>query len=435
MAKKRSNTEPANENQLPPIYYQREQRSATIEVDPPAGALTEGKDIVEAFSALIHEGKASFYSLMRAIYRGDAIAGHGSWAAWFRERDGALGYDTYRYGFQAFRDPGTYGATYYRATRELVWSASIPRLCSDDEIAEGHHSCGEHSNGTGETLLSDTRKWCASRLGQEGTNEEVRRLRVELWGLPDMEETDLLKHYLSHDLPAWYTKGVTSDTFPAIGPDDPQFPPGSVSGWWKDKGLKEEELYSRWIDEFLDEVTECVGRFEGREELSREMTRFVDTLRDFEVGSGEAAPLIEKIRATAAGSRALTITKDGKNRLLERLGAIAASLPSETPSTVARTLQPIQWNDTAALLAYLLTELVEAEYITPPPNGRKTGKEGNRAAVADLAYQLLDIRDRSTNEPVTREYFRSLMRPSSPDRDSRPDLFKIRSRTARNEPT
>ncbi len=122
-----------------------------------------------------------------------------------------------------------------------------------------------------------------------------------------------------------------------------------------------------------------------------------------------------------------------RRELLDRLQEILGVATTPTNGTTAT--QRVPWNDTAALLAYLLTELIEAEYITPPPNGRRTGRDGNRAAVADLAYQLLDIRDRSTNERVTREYFRSLMRPSSPDRDSRPDLFRIRPRVARNGPT
>lgn len=129
-------------------------------------------------------------------------------------------------------------------------------------------------------------------------------------------------------------------------------------------------------------------------------------------------------------------TDELRAELAQHLKGIAGSIAVDPVATNGTTAtQRVPWNDTAALLAYLLTELIEAEYITPPPNGRRTGKNGNRAAVADLAYQLLDIRDRSTNERVTREYFRSLMRPSSPDRDSRPDLFRIRPRVARNGPT
>jgi hypothetical protein len=88
------------------------------------------------------------------------------------------------------------------------------------------------------------------------------------------------------------------------------------------------------------------------------------------------------------------------------------------------------WTGSAAELAYLLTELVEAEHLIPPARGRKKGKDGNRAAIAEAIYRAFDIRDRDTGEPVTLDYFKSLLRPNSPDRGAHTNLFKIRPRTA-----
>jgi hypothetical protein len=93
-------------------------------------------------------------------------------------------------------------------------------------------------------------------------------------------------------------------------------------------------------------------------------------------------------------------------------------------------LDRARWTGTASELAYLLTELVEAEHLVPPARGRKKGKDGNRAAIAEAIYRAFDIRDRDTGEPVTLDYFKSLLRPNSPDRGAHTELFKIRSRTA-----
>lgn len=97
---------------------------------------------------------------------------------------------------------------------------------------------------------------------------------------------------------------------------------------------------------------------------------------------------------------------------------------TDEPLSIKNGPRP-QWMGSASELAYLLTELIEGNHLTPPPNGRKVGKEGNRAAVADALYDAIEIRDPATNEIVTREYFKSLLRPNSPDRGTFRKLFKI----------
>jgi hypothetical protein len=100
----------------------------------------------------------------------------------------------------------------------------------------------------------------------------------------------------------------------------------------------------------------------------------------------------------------------------------------EGVQVISKTARP-KWEGSAAELAYLLTELIEADYIIPPPNGRKTGKKGNRAAVAAAIYDGIDICDKTTGKLVTREYFKSLLRGKSPDRGVYRDLFKVNPRS------
>lgn len=89
------------------------------------------------------------------------------------------------------------------------------------------------------------------------------------------------------------------------------------------------------------------------------------------------------------------------------------------------------WRGSASELAFLLTELVEAGYLVPPPIGKKTGKDGNRAAIAGAILNAFDIRkDNGEGDPVSPDYFRSLLRPDSPDRGTFAKLFTIRARNA-----
>lgn len=93
-----------------------------------------------------------------------------------------------------------------------------------------------------------------------------------------------------------------------------------------------EERYTRWIEEFTAEVQLCVDQFTDAEELPRELTRLIDTLRAFEVGTGAGAPLIEHLRSTGSGKDILEMMKDGKERLLGRLGTFMAANAKATVS-------------------------------------------------------------------------------------------------------
>ena len=170
---------------------------------------------------------------------------------------------------------------------------------------------------------------------------------------------------------------------------------------------------------------------EQRLAVTIERVRYRERWAGFEEGEREAEGMITRHLLGAIFNATELRVEFG-----QRLEEIAAALNSgRVAAAPERSTARITWNDNASLLAYLLTELIEADYIIPPPNGRRTGRQGNRAAVADLVYQLMDIRDRDTGRPVSREFFRSLLRPKSPDRNSSPDLFRIRPRVSRNGPT
>lgn len=180
--------------------------------------------------------------------------------------------------------------------------------------------------------------------------------------------------------------------------------------------------FERWVPLYLERIGVIADRWKGKGEPIEVETR----LRSL------AEEVREKATALLVGpgtAEAKTKAEVAIRQVVEGIAKVNGGVPDALP------MERITWNDTAALLAFLLTELIEADYIIPPPNGRRVGRDGNRAAVADMAYRIFDIRDRATGNSVTREYFRSLMRPSSPDRDSRGDLIKIRSRITTNKPT
>lgn len=197
-----------------------------------------------------------------------------------------------------------------------------------------------------------------------------------------------------------------------------------------------EQIGHRWAEAYAEVVRNLLGD-EPNDQTLAAFAHLHAKLKSHVFGSGKGARVMERMKAEGKGAEVLAAFARIREHLNTLLDQVAEERTPEqlTPTPGSPTRQRPMWNDNASLLAYLLTELIEADYIVPPSIGRRTGRQGNRAAVADLAYELFDIRNRDTGEPVTCEYFRSLMRPKSPDRDSRPDLFRIRARAAGNAPT
>ncbi len=123
--------------------------------------------------------------------------------------------------------------------------------------------------------------------------------------------------------------------------------------------------------------------------------------------------------------------EDSLGNYLSRVADFIGTMTSSERNKLTSGRTQPKWIGTASELAFLLTELVDAGYLVPPPIGKKSGKDGNRAAIADAVLNAFDVRkDNGEGDPVTPTYFRSLMRPDSPDRGTFPKLFTIRPRTA-----
>lgn len=120
--------------------------------------------------------------------------------------------------------------------------------------------------------------------------------------------------------------------------------------------------------------------------------------------------------------------------LYDALLSILEGLHVDRPGQTPRALQKIRWKGSGSLLAYLLTELIEAEYLVPPNERPRARGGGSRAAVGKAVYEIFDIRGED-DQPVSLSHFVSLMRPNSPDRTPRSDLFRIRGQNTTDTPT
>jgi len=400
MAKKRT-TRPAKaakgatvntapDTSIPPVYSMRPAGAPPDpKPDPARGALTEGMDIVPAFNELILEGKAAQYMLLDRARMGiqhhypiirDKERQRPSPALLLTERDGMLGYDPNRDRLPAERKkPDRYGATYHRATRTLKWTATIHRLATNEELANRVRDLGERRGATAQHLLDDTLKWCKTRQQDPNfmpTAEELRRYRVDMYGLPDKTDKELLKHYLNRPLPLWYTRGVSWDVYPATGPDDARYPVGTIDGAFvaTDHKATDHEIWTRWFDEFAAEVEVCVERFKAHNELPDELARLIDNLRAFEIGQGEAAPFIADLLNTGAGKRIMDMMNDGKTRLLRRLEQVRDDAVPTSMNNGTSTTKGIVWNGTLQQLAWVLRELAEGGWIGYPAQKGNTTK-------------------------------------------------------------
>lgn len=259
--------------------------------DPPRGSITEGLDIVPAFSTLIREGKAAQYHWLA-----EAMRGKGVWpspSSWEGMRVASL-WEGFEIEQRAVSSTTELPPTYLRTVR--VWIGMKERPCTEEEVND----------------LKDG----VERRGWE-------------WD-PDLPRT-------------------TSDIHIATGPEDEQYPgafptTADLARHQFPKldipELGTEEHFRRWAEEFAAEVTVCVDRFKEHEGLPNELTRLIAELRTFVVGTAEGAGLIGELRGKAQGQGILATMNDGKARLLQRLEGIAAdlSVTDFKPTSIIRQL-------------------------------------------------------------------------------------------------
>lgn len=345
---------------IPPLYYTPAQRPANP--DPPRGSVTEGKDITAAFTELIREATVCAYRMLRKAIGHFPQLDEDHWAGYSVERDALL---------KSYRSDGgseVYGGTLGRVCRQLEWVAIVPRLCTDEEIAEGCRDCGSRFDASAQTLLDDTRRWCQTSW-EEPTVEELLRFRIERYGLPDMADNELLEHFSTHPLPAWYRRGIMVDEHPATGPDDERFPASTITTVFRYATVTTDERNQRWIAEYVAEVEVCVDRFKDHDGLPHEVARLMAEVEAFDVGHGEARDFVAALRSTAVGTVALTKMQDAKARLLVALEGIREEYAPADTMEGANTPR-FTWRGQVGELAEVFTQLAANGWIETPPRGR-----------------------------------------------------------------
>lgn len=310
---------------IPPLSFKNPNKS--VDSDPPRGSVTEGLGIIQAFTALVQEGKVVQYRLLRAAVQvGPKInLGHDLWKGFLTEQLGIIGKGYNPLTIEQGMRDNHHGQTLNRSCRERVWEAAVPRQCTDEEITKGCRDCGSRMDADGATLVDDSNRWYKVRFHYE-QGPGVQKFRVEEYGLPDLPDDELVQHFTTHPLPTWYRRGINFDIHTATGPDDERFPPTTIKAVFRntqDPGM--EARYACWAEEFIAEVQVCVERFRGSDELPHELARLIAELQAFNIGDGEAKNCITALRSTTAGANALNIVQAGKDRLLLRLEKVATT--------------------------------------------------------------------------------------------------------------
>lgn len=420
------------ETAVPPCYYRDrftpEGRvaelwgGANVPLPPgtaPRGELTAGRELTAAFTELIREAKICAYALYRGILRakeGRKLRTPGTWQEFTAEHDALL--DTFT------RDGGRdkYGDTYRRATQ--FWQVIIPRPMTDEEGAailkldERHIGTQFEIPRTAKDLLGATTSiFRIEVLDDTAGGEPLQRFRVECCGMPDLPDADLLRFYAVHPLPRWYRFGVTHYAVPF----DQRPHPMPVGADMRNAAheLPTDELFSRWTEEYLSEVQMCVDRFAADEQLGHELARLVAEVRSFEVGQHEGRAFIEKMERNIAAAEALAVLKDGKARLLAKLGELCDHYaPAEV---TAPTAGRITWLGSKAELAILFRDLVENKWIR---------LDGSWPKFANMVQAMFHDTD---GKPLDGKTMRQYIKPSGNIPKNVLDTFGIPERPERVE--
>ncbi len=240
--------------------------------DPPRGSITEGLDIIPAFSALIREGKSAQYCWVHVAAREVTLP--------FLTFNGADGYRKEWAGAAGLtggdwpREPERTAPTFLRVVR--VWMAATERPCTEKESAE--------------------RRDAMHRVGMEVT-ENATFIGTEL-------------HLAS---------GPDDERFRAAFPAVEYAIDQAIRTSLKLPEVTDEERYTRWIEEFTAEVEVCIERFKDHKDLPHQQARLIERLRTFEIGSNEGRDYIAAMRATSTGEPVLNTLNDCKAELLRRL--------------------------------------------------------------------------------------------------------------------
>ena len=402
-----SNATGDNEGGIPPYFYDSQQYQERVNPDPPRGSITEGKDIMPAFSALIREGKAAQYIMLENAIRTQRHfpTDNGILSGLRDERMGSLGQPTlpaFPLNLFGGSAPENFiGQTLNRVCRKLEWVAIIPRLCTDEEIAAqwGWHVLD--FDGSAQTLVKFTRD-CCEIFDIEQTDKDLQAERAYCFDLPEMTDNELLEHFRNNPLPEWYQRGIITDQHQATGPKDDRFPAITITSMFRSIKIADtEENYTRWTNEFAAEVELGIERFKKQDELPRELTRLIDALRTFEVGTAEGAELIAELLTKSIGQNILGTLNEGKARLLRRLEEIAEEHlgPVATNGSTATqgTRERMEWNGSTIEFVTIFKNLLKSNYVELPSSGGKQG-EGNVTEYIRRLQQTFIIRKEDETE-------------------------------------
>lgn len=292
---------------------------------PPRGALTDERTLADAFGELAKEGKAVMHALFRTgasekmprYYR--QVAAAKGLRGFLEELDGIT-----------FGNAKDYGATLDRTRR--TWTKYTVRLNTEEEAEHEHERNGYPPSV--EHLLEQTANWYPRHCDMEGmecnpTPTKLQRFRVEQFLLPDLSEHDMVEHYRTHPLPAWYAKGVATDYAEIPGPEEPITPPLQyVRPEWKDmrERIPRDQLFTGWLEEYAAEVEVAAGRFTDDPELPHEFAGLVDELRKFRPATYQAKRLRAELEGMPDGAAFLGAMDRERERLVRKVEGIA--LPS-----------------------------------------------------------------------------------------------------------
>lgn len=137
---------------------------------------------------------------------------------------------------------------------------------------------------------------------------------------------------------------------------------------------RRERIGERWVDLFIMEVRALLGENPDTDHIAA-FNELHSNLKAFEVGSKDGAPVRERLRGEGNGTEVLAAFERCRSRLLQGLDEIAGALPAYTVSVVTNGVSvQIPWKGSVQVLAWLLRELAEKDWIDAPRHSSTTTK-------------------------------------------------------------
>lgn len=135
-----------------------------------------------------------------------------------------------------------------------------------------------------------------------------------------------------------------------------------------------EEVGQRWVELFVAEIKELLGNDSDPEHIAG-FNVLRERLGTFEIGKMDGTPVLERLKREAKGRVVLDAFERCRARLLLGLDEIASVLPTSTVVVASNSVAvPIPWKGSVQVLAWLLRELAEKDWINAPRHSSTTTK-------------------------------------------------------------